>query len=205
MDQQLPEGERITNGLPIISEEVKQKIVKDIDEANEGRGYADFGGIDDLLLATLTDAAEIKPELITALKEAVMAGGPSEANSLREYANGMAIVLRAFHTQSDYKLIPDLQKLGSEDISQIGELIKNRVVAFGGGKNPFDAALTTPRIPAGQSYLREIVDEPLKTNSSAYGYRYKAAAGIMYHAMEAIWHKLYPGNSNITPPPSIQS
>ena len=45
MDQQLPEGERITNGLPIISEEVKQKIVKDIDEANEGRGYADLGAL----------------------------------------------------------------------------------------------------------------------------------------------------------------
>ncbi|PIR79731.1 MAG: hypothetical protein COU25_03915, partial [Candidatus Levybacteria bacterium CG10_big_fil_rev_8_21_14_0_10_35_13] len=61
------------------------------------------------------------------------------------------------------------------------------------------------RIPASQQYLREIIDGPPKAHPMFLDAEYKTGAGLMYRAMNIIWHRLYPGQNPSAPPPSTPS
>ncbi len=152
------------------------------------------------------EIAEVRPELVRALKDGVEAAfGYPGSPSVDYYAKGISLVLKAFHVESDYRLISDLGKLTDQDIAQVKQSIAIGLRTYEGEHNVFNKALNFPRIPATQGFLREIIEKP-KDVSLGYDDRYKAGAGVMYRAMEVIWSRLYPGQtppseSPSTPPP----
>lgn len=153
--------------------------------------------VEKVTLSSLGDIADSKPELLKVLKEAVAKGLEiNDPHFITEYARGIGIVTRAFHIQSDFRLIPDLERLRDNDLSEIGEIVSSGIRSGGGldaMSDPFTKALNRPRIPASQQFLREIVDAPGQINSLMFDADYKAGAGVMYRAMETIWSRLYPG------------
>lgn len=229
MDQRPPEGEHSKNGLPVISQETRDRILEeigvdvnslsqptppshptdqliremvDLSSGKTHRGMTERSKrAEKVTLSSLGDIADSKPELLKVLQEAVAEG--LESNDpifITEYARGIGLVIKAFHIQSDFRLIPDLEKLRDEDLSRIGEVVSSGIKLAGGldvMSDPFTKALNAPRIPASQQFLREVIDAPTKVNEYMFSADYRAGAGVMYKAMEVIWSRLYPGQ---TPP-----
>lgn len=233
MDQRPPEGEQPRNGLPVISQETRDKILeemglsqKEVDQQPPGGGHPTdqllreaidvqtgkiqrersdrYNRVGEVVLSSLMDIAEVKPEFVRALKSGVDTGiGYPDSVSADDYARGISLVLKAFHIESDYKLIPDLERLTGKDMEDVKQAIANGLQAYEKEHNAFNKALNFPRVPSTQGFLREVIERP-RTDISPYTYgdRYRVGAGLMYRAMETIWSRLYPGQAPSSEPPS---
>jgi hypothetical protein len=181
--------------------EVKDPEIKKID-TNTQEGYAEWSKLRiataSMILTTIVGMADANPNLIQALKDSVLKNANTGEHALDGYASGIATVVKAFHAQSDFKLVNDLSKLSISDVAEIAEQFGQGVQSLTSGKL-FDIALHAPRIPAEQSFLKQVTDIPPKINSFTYGSDYRAGVGLMYQAMEKIWGKLYLGQESATP------
>ena len=236
MDQRTPELETPRNGLPIISQETRDRLLEEMGIGGGNISQPDSSahptdqlireaidlqtGItaqamakktnraEDYTLSSLDDIVDSRPELLSVLKDAVQNGlGTKESYFMQRYAWGIGLVIKSFHVQSDFRLIPDLNKLTDEDLLKIGDVVSTAINSVGGlstssSSDPFTRALNRPRIPAHQQFLREIVDGPPQINSM-FDADYKVGAGAMYRAMEVIWTRLYPGQTPPSEPPSV--
>lgn len=227
MDEKPPEAESPRNGLPIISSDTRDRMLeemgllqKETDQPTLGGGHPTdqlireaidvqtgktareqserYKRVNDVALSSLIDIADINPGFVRSLKDGVDAGiGQSSSVYSHYFARGIGLVVKAFHIESDYKLIQDLGKLSERDLDEVKQTIANGIHAYQREDNPFSRALNFPRVPTTQSFLREIIEKPAVFDFINFSDRYKVGAGVMYRAMETIWARLYPGQ---TPP-----
>lgn len=106
------------------------------------------------------------------------------------YADGMAIVLRAFNINSSFDLLPRFSKLQAEDMELAGTIIQNTIIPS--SRLPrLTRLLKLPQMPEQQIALNELIG---KASHYDFGQdqQVREGATIMYKILGHLWPKLYP-------------
>lgn len=145
-----------------------------------------YRGMFDFAKETFMEVADVNPELVKTIQGVIKEKDVSGLYS-DQYAAGMALVLKAMHYQSDYKLIYKLSELEPQDLETIRTAIVNGFPSK--TRDIFEYALTAPRIPVTQENLRELVNAPGEKNPS-FRTEFKLGAALMYDALDKVWENL---------------
>ncbi|MBI2314529.1 hypothetical protein HYU93_00495 [Candidatus Daviesbacteria bacterium] len=186
--------------LPIISEDTKRRLLEETGLDTDPRTRRIIQGISGeptnvlITINSLTDNVfldliDINRGLVEAISEELTRlGPPTEAS---ERTKGMALVLRAFHIQSGFDLLPRLGNLKeNEDKNMVRGVIRASLPSKTQNLSLLEGLLTMPRIPEQQIVLNELI----KKAGEVIGFKKAVSEGasVMYQILGRMWPRLYP-------------
>ncbi len=206
------EGEpQVSGQLPIISKEIANRIREELDldisastkSVLEGitkvRQTSKYEKSAQMAADIFYDVVSVNPNFAEAIRDGIKTGfvDSHDATYRSFIAMGMALVLKAFHYQSEFGLLENLKTLGREHF--VTEIVRVTVAkALGDGKRMdlLETALFLPRISDAQLELNDLINEAFRDTYG--GTQSKMGAAAMYKLLSEFKPKLFP--SDPTPP-----
>ncbi len=140
---------------------------------------------------TLIDVAQVNYPLVeaiaTTLKERQQTISPHVADG---FTKGMAMVLRAFHLETENQLIGNLGRLTGDDIEEMQTLMRHGQKTAQYGVPIIERVLAQPRIPEQQVNLRQSVNEVSMKVDHLQTKHLQTGAAVMYKVLSKNWVKL---------------
>lgn len=200
--------------LPIISEETRQSLFEELGLDNSPDTQRIITGITGERV-TPVDRIHSLAEIVFGdliMSNRGLAQTISDELSLREpYKQvkfitrrrelGMAIVLKAFHIQSGFNLVPNFGKLQGEDLNLVRQIIQTSIPSDSDTDSLpiLERLLSMPRIPEQQFVLNEIIQKTRKVLATNNIYA-QEGANTMYAILSHLWPKLGPETPSTQPP-----
>lgn len=192
------EQEPIPRYLPTISAETKNKIFGELGIEHDQKTIGILQGITGRerkipsearrelakdIFSTLVDVNEpLVTTLHSGIKEGLKFGHDKSYRT--SCIEGMAFVLRAFDIESEYRLLPSLDKIKQEDLPLVKQLITEGLKG-GGDYDLIEEILQAPRIPQMQIELNEIVEKGKNVSVLAIN-EFVQGAGVMYKLLNQL-------------------
>jgi hypothetical protein len=187
--------------LPMISDETGQRVIEELG-MDAPREVLPYEKREAMAVDIFSNLAEINSEFVKttqqAIKDHLYAG---TAYNRSACAEGMAVVLRAFDIQSDYKLINNFSNLQAEDLPRVSAVIEETLGNPDSERDLLERVLRIPKIPEQQIMLNKVVTKA--TQASGLGAeQVRVGAAAMYKILAEMRPKLYQSNPS-TPPMSM--
>lgn len=205
---------QLQGSLPIISDETGQRVIKELgmDVGEVSRGTTDAPESNQntsemrksLAEDIFSSIAEVNPELVKTLQQTIESNGPKSALMRDDIIEGMAVVIRAFDVDSDYKLANNFANIGQGDMQRVSNIVAE---SLGGSKDRdlLEAVLATPKIPEQQAMLNRVIEKAAQA-SVVRARGVKLGAAVMYGVLSEMRPRLYPPKPPTlhldTPPPT---
>jgi hypothetical protein len=199
--------------LPIISERTRARILEDLtlDEpfkvaVYEKRRNPPMTALENISESVVDEIAAANPKLVQSLLEGLSRTytyrdiQPPEIDHYKVDAatKGMAVVLKAYDTETGLRLITNLSRLTDEDIEQtVIPTQQETMIPLGKGKTILERAMMRQRIPEQHVALNEIVNSA-STYVHTYPEVFKEGAITMFKILTKVWSKVVPPDQ--TPP-----
>ncbi len=199
MQPSYPEGEQSKISLPQITNETRDRLKEEVpDEMDMFFGSRKFAK--DVFGSLVSSNRSLVEGIYRELHR--VKPGYDNQHSIDDYAIGMAVVLRAFDINSDFRLMEKFKELTSDDIGKGIGVVKETMDEEVSAKSIFASVLRAPVIPEHQVNLRSALHDfetGLGNSETELG------GQMMYKILEDLWPKLQSNNGGESPqePPTL--
>lgn len=216
----MQEQEPKTNGqLPIISEDTVNQLRGELGLNISGSTEYVLQGITrerqitvdekniSMTSDVFLDVASVNPKLAEALRNGIIKGLFLSSDVLRmnSVINGMALVIKAFHLESNFNLVERFKEISEDQsLAKVEEIVR-KGLGEGRQMDIIEQALKIPKISDVQIGLNNLVEETAK-RSYPYNNQLRMGASLMYAVLSEFKSKLFPPpNSSQNPPANLSS
>lgn len=206
----MQEHEPSTSGpLPIISKATINKLERelgldisaDIKEVLQGITKEKEVSPEEKIRGTsyevFNDVASVNPEFVKAIRQGIVYGTAGENIYLFARScllDGMALVIKAFHIESECNLIKRFKDIGDNDLRRVTDIIKTSLRA-GKELDKIESALLLPRIPDPQVDLKDLIEKA--SGEVSFRDRFKLGGSAMFALLSEFKSKLFPNPTSL--------
>ncbi len=180
--------------LPLISEEVKNRIFQDLGLDNDGQrpefsGAKLYSELESMTETVFADLMDINPGLVKDLEQKLRQFYTQSSNgvllrgSMDAEVEGMALILRAYDLQTNHNLF---ERLGNINVAVAATFIEQLYSQK--DESLLSRIVNQPRIPEQNVNLNKIV-KAVGAKDPYQKYRSKGAAS-MYSLLRSNWHNI---------------
>lgn len=192
-----------SSSLPIVSTEVKDRIIEDMGGANPNNLAPNLNTFSENVFADVLnsnrDFAQVINDVVT---QKITHENPGTSAARQDaLIEGMAIVLKAFDYTKQFDLLPRFARLEPDDLNLVKQTLEASIPSQEHTVTILQRLLNLPRIPEQQINLNECINTAGKS-TSIFQQQVTTGATAMYKTLEVLWPILYPPQAPLPQQPT---